>query len=155
MKIKTLLTGTTLALAGWFALASAGTLQNRSLPGYQVAQNDEHGNQERRGHDRKGWDEWYQGQRGRWQHENNGWQWRGAPGEGDEWYQGQRGHWYQEPNGWQFGSSGMICNAQGRNCHQGGYIPPNGEGMVSRQNPNQYWACDSDGHHCHWARRSR
>jgi hypothetical protein len=35
-----------------------------------------------------------------------------------------------------------------------GYVvPPNGQGMVNPENPNLYWACDSDGHHCHWARR--
>ena len=32
-------------------------------------------------------------------------------------------------------------------------VPENGEGMINRRNPNLYWACDSDGHHCHWARR--
>ena len=32
-------------------------------------------------------------------------------------------------------------------------IPPNGEGMINNRNPNLYWACDSEGHHCHWARR--
>lgn len=39
------------------------------------------------------------------------------------------------------------------NPNAGRYIPPNGEGMISNRNPNFYWACDSDGHHCHWARR--
>jgi hypothetical protein len=36
---------------------------------------------------------------------------------------------------------------------QRGYRPANGEGMVNRQNPNLYWACDSDSRHCHWAPR--
>jgi hypothetical protein len=130
MKVKTLLTGTTLALAGWFALASASTLKSPALPGYQVAQNEQHErNQGQRGHDGKN--------------------------PGDEWYQGQQGHWSQEKNGWQFQSQGLVCNSQGRNCRQGGYIPPNGQGMVNRQNSNLYWACDSDGHNCHWAQRSR
>jgi hypothetical protein len=39
------------------------------------------------------------------------------------------------------------------NPNAGRRIPPNGEGMINNQNPNLYWACDSDGHHCHWARR--
>ncbi len=34
-----------------------------------------------------------------------------------------------------------------------GYVPASGQGMVSPHNPNLYWACDSDGHHCHWAPR--
>jgi hypothetical protein len=25
--------------------------------------------------------------------------------------------------------------------------------MINRRNPNLYWACDSDGHHCHWTPR--
>jgi len=33
------------------------------------------------------------------------------------------------------------------------YVPENGQGMVNPRHPNLYWACDSDGHHCHWAPR--
>jgi hypothetical protein len=36
---------------------------------------------------------------------------------------------------------------------QRGYVPSNGQGMINPRNPNLYWACDSDGHHCHWAPR--
>jgi hypothetical protein len=25
--------------------------------------------------------------------------------------------------------------------------------MISPRNPNLYWACNSEGHHCHWAPR--
>jgi hypothetical protein len=35
------------------------------------------------------------------------------------------------------------------------YLPENGQGMVNPRNPNVYWACDSEGHHCHWAPRYR
>ena len=31
--------------------------------------------------------------------------------------------------------------------------PRNGQGMTNRSNPNLYWACNSQGHHCHWAPR--
>jgi len=31
--------------------------------------------------------------------------------------------------------------------------PSNGAGIVNRRNPNLVWTCDSQGHHCHWARR--
>jgi hypothetical protein len=34
-----------------------------------------------------------------------------------------------------------------------GYNPSNGAGMIDPRNPNLFWACDSDGHHCHWAPR--
>jgi len=180
MKIKTSVIVIALVVAaGWFAVASAGTLKSPSLAVYQVAQNDqgeyhqgqperdqnqrqqaqpEHNRNQRRqvqpAHREKNpGDEWYQGQRGHWYNENNRWEWRGTTG--DDWYQGQRGHWYRESNGWQFGSAGMICNNRGCNCHVGGYIPANGEGMVSRNRPNLFWQCDSDGHNCHWARRPR
>jgi hypothetical protein len=36
---------------------------------------------------------------------------------------------------------------------QRGYVPANGQGMIDPRNRNLYWACDSDGHHCHWAPR--
>src|SRR5258708_3432627 len=32
-------------------------------------------------------------------------------------------------------------------------IPENGEGMVNPRHPGLIWSCDSDGHHCNWARR--
>ena len=138
MKVKTLLTAATLALAGWFAFAS--TLQSpalagdQALPGSQVAQNEQHEQEHQ--------EQQHKEQRGH------------APKVlKDQWYQVQRGHWYQESNGWQFGSEGLVCNNQCRNCRPGGYIPANGEGMVSRDNPNVCWSCDSEGHHCHWARR--
>ncbi len=35
------------------------------------------------------------------------------------------------------------------------YLPENGQGMINPRNPNLYWACDSDGHHCHWAPRAK
>ena len=157
MKAGTLLTTSAIVLAGWFALASGGGFKNSAYAGDQSARNDQRQEyqapqqyQVPRGADRD--NEWYQGQRGHWrQDRDHRWQWRGA--QGDEWYQGQRGHWYDESNGWQFGSQGTVCNDQGRNCHQGGNVPANGEGMVSRNNPNFFWACDSEGHHCRWARR--
>ena len=145
MKAVTPLTCTVLALAGWFALASASTLKNASFLGYQVAQNEENEGHQRYKHDWKDHgNEWHQKHRG-YDRKNPG----------DQWYQGQRGHWYRESNGWQFGSYGLVCNAQGRNCHRGGYIPANGAGMVNSQNSNLYWGCDPDGHHCHWKPRPR
>jgi hypothetical protein len=50
-----------------------------------------------------------------------------------------RGHPYAPVPGYAYG--------------QRGYLPPNGEGMINPNNPNLYWACDSQGHHCHWAPR--
>jgi hypothetical protein len=44
--------------------------------------------------------QWYQGQQGRWTRSGNNWRWQNA--EGDQYYQGRQGHWYRENNGWQF-----------------------------------------------------
>jgi hypothetical protein len=33
-------------------------------------------------------------------------------------------------------------------------LSANGQGMINERNPNLYWACNSEGHHCHWAPRS-
>jgi hypothetical protein len=32
-------------------------------------------------------------------------------------------------------------------------LPPNGEGMINKRDPNLYWACNSNGNHCHWQPR--
>jgi hypothetical protein len=32
-------------------------------------------------------------------------------------------------------------------------LPPNGEGMINHRNPNLFWACNSQGNHCHWQPR--
>lgn len=32
-------------------------------------------------------------------------------------------------------------------------LPANGEGLINKRNPNLYWACNSDGNHCHWQPR--
>jgi len=156
MKIKTVLATTTLALIGSVALAAASPLFGNppyngwAAPGYRLAQNEQHHHHH---HERVLRDEWYQGQPGHWYQHGNQWRWRGA--DGDTWHMGQQGHWYQEANGYQFGTAGMVCNDNGRNCHEGGYLPPNGEGMVDRANPNLFWQCDSQGHHCHWQQRPR
>jgi len=112
MKARSLLTGTALALAGWFALAPANMLKAAALPGNQVAQN-----------------EWNQGQRGQSHHEKqpNPGRYLGSnkqdhDGDRDEWYQGQRGHWYHESTRWQWradsgynkGSRSYYGSAQGQ-----------------------------------------
>jgi hypothetical protein len=141
----------TFALIGWIATASASPVGGggQNPPGYQLAQNDHKEMSQKK---EKVWD-WYQGQRGQWRKDkdDNQWRWRGA--DNDQWYQGHPGHWYQEQNGWQFNTPDLICNNAGRNCRRGGYLPPNGEGMVSRTNPRMFWHCDSEGHNCNWARR--
>ena len=49
-------------------------------------------------------------------------------GDRDDWRWRDRGDWYRP-------------------------LPRNGEGMINQRNPNLYWACNSEGHHCHWAPR--
>jgi hypothetical protein len=65
------------------------------------------------------------------------------PGE-HHWYQ-WRWHHYQDHS--------RAYSAPGYAYGQRGYVPANGAGMVDPRNPNLYWGCDSDGHHCHWAPR--
>jgi hypothetical protein len=150
MKPRTIAVTTALALIGWTVVAlakpDAGNARAPKLTGYQLAANDDANHRDKD----EVW-EWYQGQRGHWRKENNQWRWFGA--DNDEWYQGHPGHWYMERNGWHFATPDLICNNEGRNCRRGGYLPPNGEGMVSRRNPKWFWHCDSEGHHCNWARR--
>ena len=40
-----------------------------------------------------------------------------------------------------------------RRPYYGAGIPANGAGMIDPSNHNLMWACDTDGHHCHWAPR--
>jgi hypothetical protein len=60
--------------------------------------------------------EWYQGQQGRWNQRSDKWQWEGA--EGDQWFQGRQGHWYQERDGWQFRGDRGDEYRKGRNGWQ-------------------------------------
>jgi hypothetical protein len=69
-------------------------------------------------------------------HDHHAWRWHHHHRDWDDYHRGYRDY----PQGPAYG-------------YHPGYIPRNGEGMISRDNPNFYWACDGDGHHCHWARR--
>ncbi len=59
------------------------------------------------------------------------------------------GRWYRDRDDDSYAHPGYGSYQRYRR----GYLPPNGEGMINRRNPNFYWACDSQGHHCHWAPR--
>lgn len=157
MQRRGLLAVTAVAIVGWLAIAIVGvrgaaSAADSSIGGGELYYSNFNGPSQN-------WRDihhvdWYQGQEGKWHRgPDKKWEWRGS--RGNEWYWGQRGHWYKENNGWQFGSDGLVCNANGRDCRYGRYLPANGEGMVSRSNPNLYWQCDSGGHNCHWARRPR
>jgi hypothetical protein len=161
-QIAELLTAAVFVLTASMMPASAENMSNvavrpqQSSSGYLILAQDEHHERHSEEHHHNQIslaDEWYQGQRGHWYRENNRYVWRGA--QGDEWYHGQRGHWYKQRNGWQFASERVVCDNSCRNCRPGRYLPPNGEGMLNPENSNVCWSCDSEGHHCHWARRSR
>jgi hypothetical protein len=127
MKTSSLLAAIPLILTGWLAFALTSVANAATPSSFQVAQNEEH-------------EEHHQGQH--YGHDRD-----------DEWYWGQRGHWYHEKHGWQFRSGGLVCNNYGTDCRPGRNIPANGEGMVNSKNPNFYFGCDSEGHHCTWKRR--
>jgi hypothetical protein len=80
-------------------------------------------------------DEWHHWGHDEWREHHDGdrddaWRWRhDHDGDRDDAWRGRgRGDWYRP-------------------------LPRNGEGMISPRNPNLYWACNSEGHHCHWAPR--
>jgi hypothetical protein len=82
--------------------------------------------------------------------------WNKHRGDDDD-YRG--GGYYQQPNN--YGYQQPYRYGRGDNDGDEGYRYGNGRrsngwngnGMVSRRHPGLIWACDSQGHHCHWARR--
>ena len=153
MQDNTLITVVVFTLMGWFALAPISSAIGTESQASQIAQNESYsGAGPAWNRQNLHYVDWYQGQEGQWRRGPEG-KWHWYPHNGNEWYWGQRGHWYKEHNGWQFGSDGLVCNNNGRDCRLGRYLPPNGQGMVNRKNPNLYWRCDSNGNHCNWARR--
>jgi hypothetical protein len=79
----------------------------------------------------------------------------------DQWDHGNhnRGHQYQSwrwehdhdhYRGYPYTPPPAYANSYQRRYQ---YLPQNGQGMINPRNSNLYWACDSDGHHCHWAPR--
>ncbi len=66
------------------------------------------------------------------------------------------GYGNQEPDdddggyGWNQPSYGYRQPGYGYNNPRSNW---NGAGMVNPRHPGLVWACDSQGHHCHWARR--
>jgi hypothetical protein len=113
-------------LSGMFALTLGFAIAS---PGRALADDWHHW-----GHDE--WREHHDGDRDdgrRWRHDHDGdrddgWRWRhDHDGDRDDAWRG-RDDWYRP-------------------------LPRNGEGMISPRNPNLYWACNSEGHHCHWAPR--
>jgi hypothetical protein len=93
--------------------------------------------------------------------QNNGWYNRG--GDGDEGYRGSG--YYGQPNyGYGYGGGdgdeddgGGYGNGYGYGGgygnYGGGYGRAFGGAMVNPRHPGLMWACDSQGHHCHWAQR--
>lgn len=90
---------------------------------------------------------------------HNGWYNHGGNDEEEEEEHENRGY-YQQPS-YNYGYQ-QPWNDEEEDENEGyGYsygnryrYPTNGQGMISRRNPGLVWSCDSQGHHCHWARRS-
>ena len=90
-----------------------------------------------------------------WHHDNGqhrGWyKHQGGDRDEDEEEEHEHRGYYQQPYGYGYGHQEPDGDeGYGWNQPRYGY---NGNGMVNRRHPNLYWACDSQGHHCHWARR--
>ena len=94
-------------------------------------------------HDNGNHNGWYNhGDRNNWGGGNNGWYNR--RGEDEEEEHERRGD-YRQPYNYGY--------YQHENEDEGYGYPANGQGMISRAHPGLMWTCDSQGHHCHWARR--
>ena len=102
-----------------------------------------------------------------WGHDGGGWRhqrhdnglhrgWYNHRGEGEEEEEGHEGGgYYQQPYGYGYGNQepdgdeGYGWNRPGYGYNSNGWL----NGRVNPRHPGVYWACDSQGHHCHWARR--
>jgi hypothetical protein len=99
-----------------------------------------------------------------WDHDGDGWRhqrhdnglhrgWYKHRGE-DEEEEHEGGGYYRQPYGNGYGEpdgdEGYPRNLPNYGYNSNGSI----NGMVNPRHPGLYWACDSQGHHCHWARRS-
>ncbi|SRR5713226_1741343 len=76
----------------------------------------------------------------------------------DEWRQGGNHEWREHHDGdrddasrWHRDHDRYAWRHHDRDWNRP--LPRNGEGMINRNSPNLYWACSSEGHHCHWAPR--
>jgi hypothetical protein len=105
------------------------------------------------GHDR-GWHRGWDNHHGWENHRGRGW--GGDEDEEEEEEHEHEGN-YQQPYGYGYQPYGYGYQAPyryGYGQRYGNRLPSNGAGMVNPRHPGLAWACDSQGHHCHWARRS-
>jgi hypothetical protein len=140
------------AILAWVfsVIVSVGML---AIPGRALAHDHDGGEGGWHGHDRgwhRGWDNHsgWGNQRGRG--------WGGDEDEEEEEEHEHRGY-YQQPYGYGYQPYGYGYQAPyqyGYGRRRYGYrLPSNGAGMVNPRHPGLVWSCDSQGHHCHWARR--
>lgn len=105
------------------------------------------------------WD--HDGDGGGWRHprHDNGLHrgWYNHRGEAEE-EEHEGGGYYRQPYGYGYGYGNQEPDGdEGYGWNRPGYgYNWNGSlnGMVNPRHPGLYWACDSQGHHCHWARRA-
>ncbi len=137
-------------IAGIFsAIVGVGVL---AMPVRAMAHDWNHGGGWGRGHHDNGrHNGWYNHGGG-----NNGWYNRGGDGD-EEGYQG-RGYYAQPNYGYGYGQGEDEDDDGGGygygNGYGGGYGGGYGYGAMNPRHPGLMWACDSHGHHCHWARRA-
>ena len=127
------------AILAWVfsAIVSVGML---AMPGRALAGD--------RDHDGDGW-------RHQQRHDNGlhrgGYNHRG--GDGDEEEEDEGGGYYQQPYGYGHGEPDGDEGYGGNQPDYGSTWNGSSNGWVNRRHPGLVWACDSHGHHCHWARR--
>ena len=133
------------AILAWVfsAIVSVGML---AIPGRALAHDhdEDHDGEGWRGHDR-GWHRGWDDNRGWNNYRGQNW---GENEDEEEEEEHENGGYYQRPHGYGYQPYGY-----GYRQRYGYGFPRNGAGMVNPRHPGLIWACDSQGHHCHWARR--
>ena|SRR5712671_3097924 len=143
------------AILAWVfsAIMSVGML---SIPSRALAHDhDRDGNGKGwHGHDR-GWHRGWEKHGGWDNHRGRGW---GGNEDEEEEEEHEHQGYYRQPYGYRYQQqpyrySYPAPHRYGYRQRYGYGIPRNGAGMINPRHPGLIWACDSQGHHCHWARR--
>ena len=83
---------------------------------------------------------------------NNGWD--NNRGEDEDEEEEQEGRVYYQQPSYGYGYQDPEDESYGYGYGYGKQlVPRNGQGMIDPRNPSLVWSCDSQGHHCRWARR--
>ena len=132
------------AILAWIfsAIVSVGML---AIPSRALAHDHDGDGEGWHSHDR-GWHRGWDNHPGWDNHRGYGW---GGNEDREEEEEDENGGYYQQPYGYGY----QQPYGNGYRPRYGYGFPRNGAGMVNPRHPGLIWACDGQGHHCHWVRR--